>query len=417
LSERVILINMPFGAIERPALSLGLLKAHCERIGVPCDVRYFTLDFAERIGLGDYLWLCSEDVPYTAFVGEWVFAEALYGARPDADAEYIEEVLRNTWRVSGADLARFRRVRTQAVPFLDDCLRSVKWSDYTLVGFTSVFQQNLASLAIADRLKRAHPEITIAFGGANWEEMMGVALQAAFPFVDLAFSGEADETFPSVLRARREQRSVEDIAGVTVRGSVAPASVAPIGIMDAVPIPDFDSFFRQFSKSSVGSAITPTLLLETARGCWWGERSHCTFCGLNGATMAFRSKTPDRVLKEIMYLRARHGVRTFNVVDDILDMSYFDTVLPRIADARLDIDFFWEIKANLTHHHIRSLGLAGVLAVQPGIESFSDRVLKLMRKGTTAFRNIEVLKWCREYGRQTVLEPTLRFSGGNDRRL
>src|SRR5262249_36631233 len=154
----------------------------------------------------------------------------------------------------------------------------------------------------------------------------------------------------------------------------------------------------QLQASQAAGAVSPTLLVETARGCWWGERSHCTFCGLNGATMTFRSKTPDRVLEEITTLRERYGVRTFSVVDDIIDMSYFRSVLPRLADANLGIDFFWEIKANLTHHHVRLLRNAGVLSVQPGIESLSDHVLKLMRKGTTAFRNIELLKWCKEYG-------------------
>ena len=35
---------------------------------------------------------------------------------------------------------------------------------------------------------------------------------------------------------------------------------------------------------------------------------------------------------------------------------------------------------------------------QPGIESLSDHVLKLMRKGTSGLRNIQLLKWCNEYG-------------------
>jgi len=36
--------------------------------------------------------------------------------------------------------------------------------------------------------------------------------------------------------------------------------------------------------------------------------------------------------------------------------------------------------------------------VQPGVESLSDDVLRLMRKGTTALQNIQLLKWCAEYG-------------------
>src|SRR5205807_6865755 len=86
--ERVLLISMPFGALERPSLSLGLLQAHCHRLGVRCDTRYLTFAYADRVGLGDYLWACSDDLPYTAFAGEWLFAQALYGMRPYADAAY-----------------------------------------------------------------------------------------------------------------------------------------------------------------------------------------------------------------------------------------------------------------------------------------------------------------------------------------
>ena len=400
-SERVLLVSMPFGALERPALSLGLLKAHCRRLEIPCDTLYLTFRFADRIGIGDYLWLCSDEVPYTAFAGEWIFSTALYGLRPYADAAYTDEILTRTWRLDGAALARLERVRAQVEPFLEDCLASVRWSDYTLVGFTSVFQQNLASLALAARLKRQYPNLTVAFGGANWEETMGVALQAQFPFVDLVFSGEADESFPAVLRARREGRGIQGLRGVTasVRNGVAAfAPAEPIRDMDSIPAPDYDEFFEQLDKSPSSRGVSPTLLVETARGCWWGERAHCTFCGLNGASMAFRSKTPGRVIEELTHLRRRHGVTTVSVVDDILDMRYFQTVLPKLAAARLGLDFFWEIKANLTHHHVRLLRDAGVLSVQPGIESFSDSVLKLMRKGSTAFRNLELLKWCKEYG-------------------
>lgn len=399
-AERVLLVSMPFGALERPALSLGLLAAHCRRLEVTCDTRYLTFAYADRVGLGDYLWLCSDDVPYTAFAGDWLFTEALYGSRPYADAAYTDEVLRREWRLTESAIARLRRMRAHVAPFLVQCLHDVPWGEYTFVGFTSVFQQNIASLALAARVKQAHPQVTVAFGGANWEEAMGIALQRQFPFVDLVFSGEADESFPSVLTARRHGTPVQGIPGVTTSAGnrlAAPAPARRVHDLDTVPIPDFDPFFTQM-RSSCAAGVTPTLLMETARGCWWGERSHCTFCGLNGATMAFRSKSPERALHEIRYLHDRHQVTLVSVVDDILDMRYFKSVLPSLAEAELGIEFFWEIKANLTHHQVRLLRDAGVTLVQPGIESFSDHVLKLMHKGTTGFRNIELMKWCREYG-------------------
>lgn len=113
--------------------------------------------------------------------------------------------------------------------------------------------------------------------------------------------------------------------------------------------------------------------------------------------MTYHSKSPERVVREIEYLRDRHGVRDILVVDDILDMRYFRTVLPMLERADLDVEIFWEVKANLSPAHVRQLRSAGVRLIQPGIESLSDPVLKAMRKGTTALKNIELLKWCREY--------------------
>ena len=383
--ERVLLLSLPVAPLLRPSLALGLLAAHCRRLAIHCDVRYLTLPFAERVGPAEYGWLSSR-VPYEAFAGDWLFTGALYGARPEADAAYVDEILRGIWRLRAEAVERIQRLRAAVEPFLSHCFETIDWDHYTLVGFTSMFQQNIASLALAARVKAAHPHLTIAFGGSNWEDPMGLALQRRFPFVDLVFSGEADVSFPTTLEGRRYDR---DTPVVT-----APARAD----LDQLPVPDFDAYFEQLRSHPSLASRTPQMLVETARGCWWGERSHCTFCGLNGGTMAFRSKSPERVVGEIAQLRSRYGVKGFFVVDDILDMRYFESVLPMLEDADLDVELFWEVKANLAAKHVRALRAAGVNTVQPGIESLSDHVLATMRKGTTGLKNIEFLKWCREYG-------------------
>ena len=84
--------------------------------------------------------------------------------------------------------------------FLDHCLATVPWSDYRVVGFTSTFEQNIASLALAKRIKQNYPKISIVFGGANWEAEMGHELHRKFPFVDYVCSGEAETSFPALAR-------------------------------------------------------------------------------------------------------------------------------------------------------------------------------------------------------------------------
>ena len=85
------------------------------------------------------------------------------------------------------------------------------------------------------------------------------------------------------------------------------------------------------------------------------------------------------------------------MVDNIIDPSYLRTVIPALADAKLDVRLFYEVKANLSREQIRTLADAGINEIQPGIESLDDAVLAGMDKGVRALQNIQTLKWCVEY--------------------
>ncbi|WP_444980444.1 RiPP maturation radical SAM C-methyltransferase [Microseira wollei] len=151
------------------------------------------------------------------------------------------------------------------------------------------------------------------------------------------------------------------------------------------------------SKRGEGQ-IHPGLPVQTSRGCWWGQVHHCTFCGLNGASMAYRSKSPERVVEEFDHLAKRYNVTNFIVVDNILDLKYIKTVLPELAKADQSYQLFFETKVNLQREQMATLAAAGIRHIQPGIESMHDEVLKLMDKGTTAIMNVQFLKWARELG-------------------
>lgn len=402
--KKVLLLSMPMGALERPALGLSLLKARLNETGFACDVRYLGFAFAEFVGQGEYQWMCYE-LPYTAFAGDWSFTHALYGERPEAEQAYVQEVLRGAWNLTDSDIARILHVRSMVPHFLNHCMEAIPWRNYSMVGFTSTFEQNIASLALAKRIKQAYPKISIVFGGANWEADMGHELHRQFTFIDYVCSGESEESFPALVRrvfARTPMNGeVAPIPGVVYRdqtkGSVASGNADLIRDMDALPIPDFSDYFHDLKECTVSAPISPTLLFETSRGCWWGAKSHCTFCGLNGGTMAFRSKTPRRALDEMEELVDRWQLTNVEVVDNILDMKYFNDMLPALARSGRSLQIFYEVKSNLSREQVKLLSDAGVNRIQPGIESLSDHVLKLMRKGVTALRNIQLLKWCQEF--------------------
>jgi ribosomal peptide maturation radical SAM protein 1 len=167
---------------------------------------------------------------------------------------------------------------------------------------------------------------------------------------------------------------------------------AMITDLDGLPTPDYSDFYAQHAASVVASGFaSPSALFETARGCWWGAKHHCTFCGINGNGMAFRAKSAQRAFDEIADLAARYGTDLVSV-DTILATEYFTTLLPKLAMLPDKITAYCELKSNLRPAHFVALRDAGLLKIQPGIESMESGILRLMRKGVTAIQNVQTLK-------------------------
>jgi ribosomal peptide maturation radical SAM protein 1 len=410
----VLLVSMPFGSLCEPSIALGLLKAGLNRGGISCAVRYFTFPFAARIGEQLYLDLANGKPRTTTMLGEWLFAEALWGpGRLDGDA-YVDEVLRERGRGARGDhfavtpereelIEAVLRARAAVVSFVDDCLDEVVRRRPRILGFTSVFQQQIASLALASRVKQALPETFVVIGGANVEGVMGIESVRQFGFLDAVVSGEADAVFPQLVLRVLAGQAAEGLPGVVTRRTLAQTdatSKAATGFIDlnALPYPDYDDYFQQLHFGSDVSPAPVRVSFETSRGCWWGAKHHCTFCGLNGEKMTYRSKRPQRALDELIALSRRYPDHPISVVDNILDTNYFRTFLPRLRDSAAALNLFYEIKANVSKDQLRVLRDAGVTSLQPGIESLSTHVLRLMRKGVTMLQNIQTLKWCKELG-------------------
>src|SRR5262249_36776620 len=254
---------------------------------------------------------------------------------------------------------------------------------------------------------------------------MGVETLRAFPWIDCVVSGEADAFFRELCELLLDEGRDPDPAalpyGVQTQGTIRkqpPNGEAPprsiLRDLDSLPTPHYDDYFAALRASALEGLIQPGLLAESSRGCWWGERSHCTFCGLNGVGMTYRSKSPSRVLAELTELSDRYKLRNIQFVDNILDMSHIKTVITQLAGVEPKYHLFYETKANLKRPQVRALAEAGVNWIQPGIESLDDRVLKLIGKGNCALMNLQLLKWSLEYDIQASWNLLAGLPGEED---
>ncbi len=409
---QVVLLSMPYPPIDQPSMGLSLLKPALARAGIPARVLYPCLAFAEEIGLAAYAFIADGKQEFLA--GEWTFAGAAFpDFAPDHEA-YLDQVIaapvtRGLAQRNGFEddpRQALRRAREAAPGFVDRVARRAIALGPRIVGCTSTFMQHCASLAVLRRIRELAPEIVTVIGGANCEGPMGAAARRCFDWLDFVVSGEADLLFPELCRkliAHGRALAPEELP-LGVIGAEHPsvhglgeAPRAVVEDMDLTPTPDFDDYFAELAELSFRGRMNPSVGVETSRGCWWGKKHHCTFCGLNGGGMAFRSKSADRVVEELRSLSQTYGVSRFNVVDNILDMSYLHSVLPRLAGEG-PYTLFFETKSNLRRDQLQVMAEGGITRLQPGIEFMHDQILRLIDKGSTALMNVRLLKWAREIG-------------------
>lgn len=398
MAAQLALVTMPFQLLRSPPLSTGLLKAELAQAGIAADSHYFGLRYAAMVGRASYERVVQ--LPQSLQAGEWIFADALMPRARTLDEAYLATVIEAEPAEAADPVAEtLARLRRQAAPFLQSCLTGIDWSRYRLVGFSSNFQQHAAALALARMLKQRFPHLFIAFGGSNCEAEMGAATFHSFPWVDAVCTGEGDEVFPRLAARVLSDGAPEPLAGVWQRGLPPPPPPQRVDDMNALPIPDFDSFFEQLDQADLGPGYLE-LPFQATRGCWWGEKNHCTFCGFNGQGMAMRQKSPERAADELCALVERYGHRTRHLAgaDNIVPMDYFSTLFPLLAERQHGGMLFFEVKANLRKEQVEAMVKGGVHAVQPGIESLSSPVLRLMRKGSSMLQNVQTLKWCAEFG-------------------
>lgn len=268
-----------------------------------------------------------------------------------------------------------------------------------------MFAQNLAVSCLSRIVREERPGSIIIVGGSNCEGDMAEGILRLCPAVDYVFSGESEDSFAEFCKNLKASNLPSK--GV-VKGK-------PNSEWMQLPTPDFAEYFSQLDNELPGSILRNTgqvfIPYETSRGCWWGQKNHCTFCGLNANGMNFRTRNPDRAFEDLMKYSKIYPTLRIGMTDNIMPISYFRDLLPKLAAEPARPEIFYEQKSNLKRHQLQELKLAGILAIQPGIEALSTSLLKRMRKGVSAAQNISVLRDCRSLGIDPIWNLLYGFPG------
>jgi ribosomal peptide maturation radical SAM protein 1 len=407
------LVNMPYTPIERPSIALGLLQAILERDGLRAKTVYANLLFAREIGLHRHRLITS--IRPQDPLGDWTFAHIAFpDFQTDHDA-FIERLIQRNRIYHDCDARELRDimldVRETATRFIDHLAEHLLDKKPQIIGCSSTYMQHVSSLALLRRIRELAPEVISMMGGANCETIMGRSAHKLFPWVDYIVSGEADALIiPLVRTILKYGREIE--ANALPEGVFAPVhrsigypdnenNTAPRATtlsLNNQPMPKYDDYFQTLRDSPFHDKILVSLPIETSRGCWWGQKGGCLYCSLKGCAKGFRSKPSNQVVRELDKLHRRYNVNRFLATDNALEMDYFKTLFPRLAQGKKSYLLYYQIMSNLNRRQIAAIREAGMTWIWAGIESLNSKTLAHMNKRNKAYQNVQFLKWCRQYG-------------------
>ncbi|KPL22560.1 MAG: hypothetical protein AMJ93_06920 [Anaerolineae bacterium SM23_84] len=402
---QALIIVPPFAPLDQPSLGVHVLQACAREAGYHVSVLYANILLAATIGVSNYA-AFNEPVRTLRFVGERLFGHSAYGLSlfdnwtptlslsmlleqaPVEQLEALSDTSAETWPLTADTL---KQLETMIPSWVAAVASAVTQLAFPVIGCTSAFEQTNASIALFKQIKHRQPGVITIIGGANCAGEMAQGIASLDPkgeCIDYIFSDESEATF---LRFLRAFSSAQLAADRIIRGELCRE-------LDTLPALDFGEYSEQLDYYLADEQVSFWIPYETSRGCWWGQKRKCAFCGLNEANMQFRYKSPEQVLDDLNRLAQTYPSHKIKVVDNIMPFTYFRTLLPMLANGRDRLEMDWSLRSSLSLDNVLALKEAGFSIINVGIESLSSGLLRLMNKGASVRQNINLLRYVQSVG-------------------
>ena len=266
-----------------------------------------------------------------------------------------------------------------------------------LIGISVMFGASFENAKnIGDFIKENYPSIILVSGGVHISALVKEK-NDDLNFNDFVTVRESEKHFFELIEyLNKENDKVTGVYPINYRHVrdkkhfTEAASI--VEHVDELPIPDFGLIdIKNYYKYGILSAAqtveydTPLATMQTVRGC----TARCTFCSVrNFNGFGVRAHSPDRVLKEILILYEKFGIRHIDFVDDDFTVSRERVI--KICEMLIDkkLDLTWSVGngvrlGTLDDELLTCMADSGCTYVSLGIESGDEKMLKEMKKPLT----------------------------------
>jgi radical SAM superfamily enzyme YgiQ (UPF0313 family) len=274
-----------------------------------------------------------------------------------------------------------------------------------LAGISANTHNRFSAIGVIEGIKeKSNGEIFTVAGGPHFSPTAEQAV-ANIPSLDIVVRGEGEETLLQLVNQIRKDLGVNPenlkrINGLTFRdgGKIFSTSDREfIKNLDELPTPAWHLFnLNKYNARLEGLTKYRAIGVASSRGC----PHNCNFC-VNSVfwKRVFRMHSPKRFVDDLEILFKQYGFRAFDFWDDTMTIyrSHIEEICREILRRKLLIKWYARARVDTIDFDLLSLmKKAGCEAISFGVESGSERILKVIDKKINLNQVRNIAKICRD---------------------
>ncbi|OGZ37845.1 MAG: hypothetical protein A3E90_03265, partial [Candidatus Portnoybacteria bacterium RIFCSPHIGHO2_12_FULL_40_11] len=255
-------------------------------------------------------------------------------------------------------------------------------------------------------------EIKIILGGHQATSLPKETLET-FSCFDIMVIGEGEETLLELVKElEKGTPDLKKIKGIAYRESDK-ITINPkrdlIKELDSIPFPSRELInFSRYRPPTKAYYSKPFAAMITSRGCPF----YCTFCAY--AKGVCRLRSPENVIGEIKELVRKYKVKSILFYDDTLtfDKERLIKICDLIIKNNFDLKWTCYSRVNaVSPSLLEKMKSAGCELISYGVESGSQRMLNIMKKGITLEQIEKAITMTKKTGIKTSASYVLGIPG------
>jgi len=302
-------------------------------------------------------------------------------------ASYLQKYTKNEIRILDAQVEKLNYNQLE---------KEVRKREPDIVGITAMSFTLIDVIKTLQLIKKIDKNITTILGGPH--PTIYPEETARIKEVDFCIIGEGEKVALELVKNINNLKKLKQIKGIAfqLKNKIINTGQANfIENLDELPFParDLVSYDKYYSSISTNFPVTA---MFTSRGCPY----NCLFCDRPALGKRFRTRSAKNIVDEMEECE-KMGIKEIFIYDDTFGVDKQRVLDICTEKIKRGLKIFWDVRTRVNtvdKEILKKMKEAGCQRIHYGVESGTQKILNILRKGITLEQVERAFRITREAG-------------------